>query len=668
MPTTDSHHPTESPATLRFGPTFSITGFASKAVASDNDADPRVVVRELIQNALDAVEQRNDGECAKVEFRLRKAPTSQLPGIEEFRRAFEASYRAHSENLAAAAHAQVERIQDALEKSTTCILEVRDNGVGLNRKRMTALLGEGRTDKTGIEGSRSAGSYGLGHFTTFAVTDLQYVLYGGIDAAGATTMSAHAVLASHQADDGTMLEPHGYFIKGHDRADISNWFVFPQDEEVPRFFAEPLSEIRGRSGSGSIILIPAFNYFRETASDFDELATLILQAATQNFFPAVHHQRLEVSVVEGDRVRSLSAGNIDEYLKDVSGSDGKRAYSEYRTMVEGREEELVTSAGSVRMYIRMAEASERVQLSIFRNGMFIAAGSNLPSQLKPYQFGGCKPFVGLLCFEPPRVGGSTNDALYEMLRTSEGEKHLNMNANRLPQNQRAAFHRCMRELHEQISNVAGPDDVEQFKPQFMLMNPILSSSGRNRPLNRQRQAQPEAEGLAEVPARMENFPVHDNDFEEGGSTGGGDGDATGDGGNGVPRPGEPKFDRRLPVQPTRPVLRALSSSRIKVAILPDEDIHNARLRLVQHSGADPSCDAGLSHSYVEFSMKGKLEGAHEVSIGTLRAGQRIIFDLDLHSPIDARDVVFVPKVISATNQHRPEGNELANEEENDGIS
>lgn len=657
-----------STATLEFGLSSSPVGFASKAVASDNDANPQVVVRELLQNALDAAEQRTNPEPAMVEFRLREVDINAIPGIEEFRRAFDASCATQGDSIAAAARAQVEGIRRALQANTVRILEVRDNGVGLDPRRMNALLAEGRTDKTGSEGSRSAGSYGLGHFTTFAVTNLQYVLYGGVDAAGNTAMSAHAVLASHLID-GQMRDAHGYFIRGRDNTDITNWFAFPQNEEVPPFIAEPLGEIHERSGSGSVILIPAFNDFRETAENFEKLAELILGASAQSFYPAVHHGRLKVSIIEGDNRQELHAGNLGQYLEEgTSGHEARRAYAGYQAIVSGEEEEIATTMGSVRMYIRPAEVHERIQLSIFRNGMFIAAGGTLPSQLRPHQFGACKPFVGVLCFEPPSADKSGPETLYEMLRTSEGEKHLNVDAKRLERKQRASFHDCMRQLQTQISDVAGLNELDQFTPDFLLLNPLMSGGGRNRSTNRQRQDKADAGGLSEVPVSISNAPVPDDPVNPDGETGYGEGDGGGgEGGTGVPRdPSEPRLSLNQPTRRMRPALRAMSSSKIKVTILPDENIPNARLMLVRHSGADPSCDAGLSHSYVEFAMNGEAESSYQVPIGALTAGMRKTFEIDLRDEVNAQEAVFVPRVVSVTEDQEHGKKDSVSEGTDDG--
>ena len=188
-------------ASLRFLPSGTPEGFASKAVSSDNDANPSVIVRELIQNSLDATAPR--GNQVQVDFVFDELPVSAIPGIDVFRSAFHAAKRtnAHSPE---AAEAQIERITESLNKDLIPVLQIIDNGVGLDTLRTNALLSDGLTNKVG-EDAKSAGSYGLGHYTAFPASDLQYVLYGGVTATGHRTMSGHAILASHFDLDSQLL-------------------------------------------------------------------------------------------------------------------------------------------------------------------------------------------------------------------------------------------------------------------------------------------------------------------------------------------------------------------------------------------------------------------------------------------------------------------------------
>ena len=216
-------------AALKFLASGTPEGFASKAVSSDNDANPSVIVRELIQNSLDAATP--PGSQVRVTFVFTELAVSEIPGIDAYRAAFDAAKRTNA-HAPEAAEAQIERITQSLAEDRIPVLQVIDNGIGLDTPRTNALLSDGMTNKVGAE-ARSAGSYGLGHYTAFPASDLQYVLYGGITRDGARTMSGHAILASHFNGDGDLLGKDGYFIRGEPRRDIRNRYRFAEGGKIP---------------------------------------------------------------------------------------------------------------------------------------------------------------------------------------------------------------------------------------------------------------------------------------------------------------------------------------------------------------------------------------------------------------------------------------------------
>ena len=87
--------PEDEKAGLRFLPSGTAEGFASKAVSSDNDANPSVIVRELIQNSLDA--GTPPGSQVQVDFVFDDMDVSEIPGIDTYRSAFDAARVTHSQ-------------------------------------------------------------------------------------------------------------------------------------------------------------------------------------------------------------------------------------------------------------------------------------------------------------------------------------------------------------------------------------------------------------------------------------------------------------------------------------------------------------------------------------------------------------------------------------------
>lgn len=653
-------------AKLRFGPASSLYGFSSKVIAADNDVVPHVVVRELVQNALDAAEQRTGGAGpAHVEFNIRRVPRADIPGIQDLRKAFESACVTYGGggggggSVSPTAKAQIEGIRNALAEKTTPILEVRDNGVGLDRRRMNRLLGEGLTDKTGPQGGQSAGSYGLGHYTAFGATDLQYVLYGGVTANGATTMSAHAVLASHMAD-GKTRDPHGHYVKSAGwmsggGADPNSWYEFPHGEEIPPFFQNILKDIKKRSGSGSAVVIPAFNDFREDGiNTFGDRADCILGAVAVHFFPAIHFGRLRVTVAEDGETRTLSADDLGRFLKSAGGRDGKSAHAGHRALTEGEKETITTTHGDVNFHYRLTDVQERTQLAIFRNGMFIVRGSKLPVQLR--RFDQYKPFVGLLCFDPSVECDAGQDAsIYGMLRGSEGEKHLGITPKRLENAQRNLFNKCMREIEDGIGRIVGKEKRDDFWSDITFPGmDAHAGKGKNRPAPPGKRTASQT-NFGDTSMDVVDTPDHDEIDEEGEHSGSGDGPPKPEPPDGPapPRPPKPEFDRKAPKHRMRPVMRVVDQSTIRVTIMSEEDVPRARLRLMRHSGADSSCDAGLAHDYVKFSTSGANQ-ARETEVGALAAGERRTFELVLQEGCDAREGAFVPVLVTAPEPGPPE--------------
>ena len=214
----------------------------------------------------------------KIRFEFDAVRTAEIPGWEEFKEAFHAAEDAHSEYLEAV-EAQYLRFLDCIESPTLPVLHVIDNGIGLNDQRMNAMLGDGTTSKTNDE-ANSAGSYGLGHFTAFPASNLQYILYGGLTKDGVRCASAHAILASHELN-GELKGKDGYFVL-ETRNDVRNRYVFPKNGQIPSIIDRKLSEIEKQSNSGSVVSITAFNEFM----DEDQSAVeLILASAAKHFFP-----------------------------------------------------------------------------------------------------------------------------------------------------------------------------------------------------------------------------------------------------------------------------------------------------------------------------------------------------------------------------------------------
>ncbi len=172
-------------------------GFAALA---DEHVNDEIVIRELVQNALDAQPDDEADGVVRVDFVSQRVPSAQMPGIADYRGAF-ARIGEHLRRSPQDRRVS-ERIAEALDEGAVTCLICRDNGKGLDAVRYKKMLNKGSGGNTD-EGSSARGSIGVGHLTAIAASRLRYVLYGGIAADGTRMLGGQCFLATHgDADDG----------------------------------------------------------------------------------------------------------------------------------------------------------------------------------------------------------------------------------------------------------------------------------------------------------------------------------------------------------------------------------------------------------------------------------------------------------------------------------
>ena len=607
-------------AQLIFLPSYQPEGFNSKVVASDSDTNPAVIIRELIQNSMDAADLADRSRC-KVEFRIETVPKSEIPGLETYQRAFEAAKETHKENIESAS-ALIERIESQLAKDTIQLLHVIDNGVGLNPERMNRLLGDGVTNKTGVDRNAS-GSYGVGHYTAFPTSDLQYILYGGV-ASNSRTMSGHAILASHVPSNGVapehdatptvtdgLVEPgyfcgkDGFFIKGRKR-DHTNPFEFGNQEDTPQLVADILSRIENSSGNGSVVSIVGFNNFRSGESDSADSETLhdILSSVASSFFIPVCEQRLQVSVANESTDRDLSDVLLEGYLRERSTNkrrtkksvqNGRAVYAAYRTFT--RADETVnfdTSHGSVTVYYRESDPGEPTNLSLYRNGMYIT--SDIPN-LQPHIFSAYKRFNAVLRVDSTRT--SLANHAFQLIRGAEGEKHLDLNRKRLTQDQQREFSEFLSELRDHITkNLCTVDNTDSFTPAIFNFDFSNGQNQVSRPKALQAPKE-EDETLEEI---------QDTETDLGGDL---ESEPWGDGDSKVKKKKRKRQSSRNMKEADVRLAAKRIGQEVEIHIVSNEDLEKAILRLKVHSGSDRSCVQPLADGFTQIEIIDPTANSHK---------------------------------------------------------
>ena len=449
-------------ADLYFPRTWKSEGLSVQSMAQhDGSADP--VVRELLQNCLDAA--RKAGRATResplrVAFTINEWRVEDLPGIAAYRRAFEAARRKEPADLATPAAAEaIRRIQKALDREWTRILFCTDNGHGLNRDRMRAILSEARGDKGGDR--HLAGSYGLGHLTAFSASDLRYVLYGGRSSEG-LCVSGHAILASHFDEDASLHRAGEGFWTDDPELDLHSC-NFPND--VPPLLEVEMDEV-ANEGTGTVVCISGFNCFRE--NDEEAAVNEILRVAAANFVAAIAEGEMELEVLAEScgLEERLDRSTLQDRLKTHSGQQrsrrgsgggwlpGAQAFAAWRTLQEGRRLDDTETGVEVLLRPVTDQPAAGSRVNVFRNGMWIT--NNAP-ELQPGSFVGARPFDAVVLLEE---GG-----LFDLVRAAEGPEHRGIDLKRLSKARRRTLVAGLKQLAFRLRREAGEAaSADRYRP------------------------------------------------------------------------------------------------------------------------------------------------------------------------------------------------------------
>ena len=471
------------PPTLRFGPTTTRQGFTSYNTASFSDLRPVPIVRELIQNALDAAVEADEAR-AVVHFKVTGIRSRDIPDIDGYEKAFREAVDDQTQTsgeLSDASKQVVNTIAGALHDLSTdgyWCLSVLDNGIGLDAKRLNALLGDG----TGFKASVAAGSYGVGHFASVPASDLRYVLYGGVQKSGRRAAAGCATLASRDNRGGDHpLSAQGYLVDGF-RSGRDGIYNFMTATSIPAVINDRLTEIKTQWKHGSAVVIPAFNYFGDDRER--PLWDIVSKISAYNFNAAIQHDRLVVEVDEDDilddankvGVQRLDAHSIRGILELESeksersarkGSffeglrpSGRHAHSAYQTLEKGDRHRVATSAGIVDVRLLQPAPTGNIRVDLYRNGMWI---TDNVFGLRRADFADRPPFHAVLLLD-----ASADNQFHRLVRKAEGPMHNELGLKRLAKKERETLKEALQDTAEWIKSEIPEVSTQDYSPDDFL--------------------------------------------------------------------------------------------------------------------------------------------------------------------------------------------------------
>ncbi len=582
-------------ADLYFGP-GSATGFTPAGPSSFDNLRPAAVVRELIQNALDAAREANV-RPARIRFQLSRSRRESIPGIASYESTLERAINTQIESsqgsLSRQASLVVDRIKRALEGELVDVLTVFDNGVGLDETRMNALLTDGLSVKDGT----ATGTYGNGHSTVIPCSDLRYVLYAGITAQGKRIGSGHAVLASHHRKGECHPRSGDGFLVREFQAGRGKPFVCSGGAGLSGLILDALKQIRSETGHGSAVIVPAFNHFREQRAT---LWDTVSHAAAASFFVAIEDRQLEVAVDDRREPRNPHSRTLDrDTLVDVlrvnenqqrtsSFLNGRRAFEAHQAYVSGTRHRIATNAGKIDVHL-LENTSGITRVNLCRNGMWITHERDIPGFYPT--FVDQVPFHAILS-----VSAKMGHKLHGYIRDAEGPLHESISMKRLTRKDARACRQALREVSDWLLNNTSKIQSEAYSPIDFLTLDVgggVALGGQRSPGSYWGAPVPVTRNPAsELPV----FPIGGSDQTNGSPKG-----------EGTRKPDStPKRsrERRRPTLPShfQIVSRPLGSHRRRIVIECWKDFTDAEVRLVVDEALDATCERHGQDSYTPAAL------------------------------------------------------------------
>lgn len=451
---------------LKFGP-GELSGFTAAGLAGFHDLNPAAIVRELLQNSLDAARETNR-DLARIRFESEKHDINLVPGIDSYRSAFEQAETDQKKlsggKLPDPAIGIVDAMRECLASNECTTLFVLDNGIGLDKSRMKGLLADGLS----VKSDAGTGAVGNGHLTVMPASDLRYVLYGGRTEHGGIIASGHAILASH-GQNRMRKSKDGFYVKAIKSDDFFDPYVFPENNDVVDYIKNKLEWIVAEwSESGTVVVVPGFNRFREEGKS---LWDMVSKAAACNFFAAFVRGELQIEFTEDGDKKVLDKSNIaptlrrfrEEKHKRSGFLSGSRALTAFETIKNGQDIAVDTAIGRISMRWRPLPQGGRPRVELCRNGMWIT--DDLP-KLRSNRFTDFKPFHCVILLD------ASNGEVHRIVRKAEGPLHNHLEARKwLSKEEKAALNKAMETVFSKIKEVSPLQDHEQFQIEDFLAIP-----------------------------------------------------------------------------------------------------------------------------------------------------------------------------------------------------
>ena len=449
-----------------------VEGFTASSVADKKEGYTNPI-RELLQNSLDASREAGNAKCV-INIHIETISKSQIPHINDYEKILDKAIKTQQEKNSFNANASraVAAIKQALDQQDIPILMFSDNGKGMSSEQIDAIF-----DERSIKGDEkgSVGSFGVGHLASYSLSSLRYVLYATKyhdGNGGAKTLFTGSPILAGYSDGDAERGGGGRIVEKAPKNEKGPSFDYP--EIFPRFIESKMENL----DRGTMVIILGLS---ENWNDDAEYAI------AGNFFHAIAHEGLSVSVHQDGHQRAISDDKIESLI--VSKKDNQRArrdsilsgkavYQAWQTVTEQDTQKTIelSNAEKVHVCIKSDENTDSV-IVLVRNGMVIARHdsmlSNAMNKLKKDT--SLVPFAAVI-----DVDQQDAPVLFELVKGAEGPHHNELVKSRLGKTEEKRLKDLFEELSEKMKGHLTTREQKSFDlPLFPVPSKAEGTGGKN---------------------------------------------------------------------------------------------------------------------------------------------------------------------------------------------